>query len=67
MTASEFKTIRERAGLTQMQAAVKLDVTIATVSRWENGHVPISPPRSLWIKSRIGLSARPSCCHTPGT
>lgn len=36
-----FKQIRERAGMTQAELAEFLEVTVATLSRWENGkHQP---------------------------
>jgi DNA-binding transcriptional regulator YiaG len=33
-----IKALRHRQGLTQERFAVQLDVTFATVNRWENGH-----------------------------
>ena len=53
MTAIEFKRIRESLGLTQMQIAVRLGVTITTVSRWENGHTKITEPRALWLRDKL--------------
>jgi transcriptional regulator with XRE-family HTH domain len=38
-----YKTCRERAGLTQEQAITLLGISeVATLSRYENGHVPVS-------------------------
>lgn len=38
---SVFKQIRERTGMSQAELAEHLDITIATLSRWENGkHQP---------------------------
>lgn len=38
---SVFKQIREKTGMSQAELASHLDVTIATLSRWENGkHQP---------------------------
>lgn len=54
MTSDDFRALRESLGLTQMEIAVKLDVTITTVSRWENGHVTITEPRALWIRDKLG-------------
>lgn len=34
---SALKAIREAAGLTQQELAVRLDTTVTTISRWENG------------------------------
>ena len=41
--------LRERAGLTQRQVALALNITDQTVSNWETGHrVPkLSPPQTL--------------------
>ncbi len=36
MQAAEIKTMRESFGLTQEDFAHELDVTFATVNRWEN-------------------------------
>lgn len=33
----EFKSMREKLGLTQAELAKKLDVPQETLSRWENG------------------------------
>ena len=38
---SVFKQIREKTGMSQSEMAKHLEVTIATLSRWENGkHQP---------------------------
>jgi putative transcriptional regulator len=41
----DIKKQRELAGITQSDLATKLSVTIATISRWENGHA--KPHRSF--------------------
>jgi len=35
--AGIIRTLRDRSGLTQERFAAQLDVTFATVNRWENG------------------------------
>lgn len=37
-----LKAIREALGLNQAEFAVKLGVAVSTVSRWENGHSPVT-------------------------
>ncbi len=32
-----FAYLRKRAGLTQRQIAIAMDVTVGTISQWENG------------------------------
>jgi transcriptional regulator with XRE-family HTH domain len=32
-----FTHLRHRAGLTQRQIAIAMDVTVGTISQWENG------------------------------
>jgi len=43
MTAQEIKELRLRLSLTQEQLAHKLNVSWATVNRWENGKAAPSP------------------------
>jgi len=57
MTGAEFKSIRQRLRLTQFQMAVKLGLTIATISRWEHGHCAITEPRAMWIRSKLDLTS----------
>ena len=35
--AITFAYLRKRAGLTQRQIAIAMDVTVGTISQWENG------------------------------
>jgi len=53
MNGQDFKALRLAHGMTQRAAAVLLDVTVTTVSRWETGKVPITAQRALWIGSRL--------------
>ena len=55
MTGTGFKAIRDSLGLSQSQMAGTLGVTIATISRWENGHVAITEPRAMWIFNKLNL------------
>ncbi len=36
-----YKTCRERSGLTQEQAVVLLHIDVGTLSKYENGHMPV--------------------------
>jgi transcriptional regulator with XRE-family HTH domain len=54
----EFRTWRERLGLTQIQAATQLGVTQRAIAAWEGGATPISRQTELaiWaVERRIGL------------
>ena len=55
MTGTGFKAIRDSLGLSQSQMAAILGLTIATISRWENGHVAITEPRAMWIFNKLNL------------
>lgn len=37
---SPLKAIRKALGLSQTELAVKIGVSLPTISRWENGHTP---------------------------
>jgi DNA-binding XRE family transcriptional regulator len=41
MTRQELKTIRHSVGLTQIQFAKAMNVSFATLNRWERGHCEI--------------------------
>ncbi len=47
MTKGEFKKLRESIGYTQARLSKEMDVTIRTITRWENGEVRI--PRVVEI------------------
>lgn len=51
MDAKEFKTWRERVGLTQQQIAEKLRVTRTTIQNWESGATPI--PQAVDMSCKI--------------
>ena len=42
MTGEELKGVRVQMGFTQMQMARALNVSFATLNRWENGRNPVS-------------------------
>ena len=42
MNGHEVRKLRERLGLTQTEMGKRLGVRWSTVSRWENGHTPVS-------------------------
>lgn len=37
-----LKAIREEAGLTQAELALRLNTTVTTISRWENGKTAVT-------------------------
>ena len=43
MTGQVLRKLRDHMMLTQAELAWWLGVTVTTISRWENGSVPISP------------------------
>lgn len=57
MNGATLRTLRERAHLTQVQAAKRLGVTSNTVARWERDEVPI--PQTAAILARLVLTANP--------
>lgn len=51
MTGSEFKAIRQRAGLTQSSLAERLRISdLRTVRKWEAGERAVSGPVSLLME-----------------
>ena len=50
VTKDEFKKFRESIGYTQARLSKEMDVTIRTITRWENGEVRI--PRVVEIAIR---------------
>lgn len=49
MTADELKARRKELGLSQTKLAEAIGVTQHTVSRWEEGKIKLTAPRSLWL------------------
>jgi len=51
MTGEELKAIRKRLGYTQRELAAELDMTIVTISSYENNRVPIKKTVELAVKA----------------
>ena len=49
MTADEIRSLRERAGMTQRELALAMDVSTTSVSRWECGERCPSPHISAFM------------------
>lgn len=67
-SAEAFRTIRQRLGLSQRQAAKQLHVSRRQVQRWENHVTPVPrwPAQLLWAKEHMVIPADYWCqCH-PG-
>lgn len=47
VSGAEFRRIRRDLALTQAQMAVKMDVSRATVNRWENSKQPLRGPAAV--------------------
>ncbi len=58
MTGQELQALRAKHGLTQAGLAGILEVTITTISRWENGHRKIESLRAAGIRARLAEYAR---------
>jgi transcriptional regulator with XRE-family HTH domain len=57
MTGEEFKTLRKKLGYTQRQLAAELDMTIVTISGYENDRLKIKKVIELAIKA-LGYKKR---------
>jgi DNA-binding transcriptional regulator YiaG len=51
VTKDELKKLRARLGLTQQQLAKKLNVDVATISRWERGARGIGNPEEILLRA----------------
>ena len=49
MTPEELRARRKALRLSQQKLAEALGVTQHTISRWEEGKMTLSAPRSLWL------------------
>jgi transcriptional regulator with XRE-family HTH domain len=49
MTPDELRQRRKALRLSQRKLAEALGVTQHTVSRWEEGKITLTAPRSLWL------------------
>ena len=54
--ASNIRIHRKRAGLTQIELAEKLGVSIATLRRWEAGETAPTGTRIMEISSLLGIT-----------
>lgn len=54
MTSEEFGAIRRRVQWTQVQVATFFDVQERTVSRWENGKMPVPAPVAMLFRLIVG-------------
>jgi transcriptional regulator with XRE-family HTH domain len=60
MTGEELRELRERLALTQREAAIRLDVTERTVSRWERGEGGIPALKVEGIRKALnGAKGKP--------
>ena len=64
MTRHELKTIRHSVGLTQVQFAKAMNVSFATVNRWERGHCRIDRKYEDTIRGLMCLK-RPQATFKP--
>lgn len=53
MTPADLRAAREALGLTQTEFAARLGVHWTTVSRWENGRLPISKRVAMAVKGMM--------------
>jgi DNA-binding XRE family transcriptional regulator len=51
MTPQQYRTLRERLGLTQAGLAARLGITRKTINRREAGATPITPEAALAIRN----------------
>lgn len=62
MTPEELRSRRKALRLSQVKLAEALGVTQHTISRWEEGKMKLSAPRSLWLDvemKRVERERRP--------
>ncbi len=51
VTTDEFKKLRESIGYTQAKLSEEIDITIRTITRWENGETEIPKVVELAVQS----------------
>lgn len=51
MTPAELRDAREALGLTQTELGERLGVHWTTISRWENGRLPISKAVAMAVRA----------------
>lgn len=53
VTKEEFKKLRESIGYTQAKLSLEMDITIRTITRWENGEIEIPKVVELALQSIV--------------
>ncbi len=53
MTKGEFKKLRESIGYSQARLSKEMDITIRTITRWENGEVRIPKVVEIAIRAIV--------------
>ena len=56
MTKNKLKELRKKAGLSQSDIANKLNISVKTVSRWENLETDIKPNKAGELAELLGVS-----------
>jgi XRE family transcriptional regulator len=56
MTKNKLKELRKKAGLSQMDIANELNISVKTVSRWENLETDIKPNKVEELAKLLGVS-----------
>jgi transcriptional regulator with XRE-family HTH domain len=68
VTPEELRQRRKALGLSQRRLAEALGVTQHTVSRWEEGKIALTAPRSMWLDAemkRVERERRPKRRRRP--
>ena len=55
MTRNKLKELRKKAGLSQSDIANKLNISVKTVSRWENLETDIKPNKAEELAKLLGV------------
>jgi len=53
VTKDEFKKLRESISYTQAKLSEEMDITIRTITRWENGEIEIPKVVELALRSIV--------------
>lgn len=56
MTKNKLKELRKKAGLSQLDIANELNISVKTVSRWENLETDIKPNKAEELAKLLGVS-----------
>ena len=56
MIKNKLKELRKKAGLSQLDIANKLNISVKTVSRWENLETDIKPNKAEELAKLLGVS-----------